>query len=61
LRETQASREVVDVTLLVAGAKAEAMLRAERMRAAEVFMVVNTVWNLLLVCVWVCSTTTLTT
>ena len=38
-RETQASMEVVGVALLVAGAKAEAMLRADRMRAAEVFMV----------------------
>jgi hypothetical protein len=30
---------VVEVALLVTGAKAEAMLRADRIRAAEVFMV----------------------
>lgn len=37
--ETQASMAVVEVALLVTGAKAEAMLRADRTRAAEVFMV----------------------
>jgi len=34
----QASKEVLEA-VLEAGAKAEAMLRAERIRAAEVFMV----------------------